>query len=125
MLLNQVVNTSFIILKVCGSHNFSYQVLEKLPGIGHCQLGDLDDSMTQIRLKRKCEWALKLRTYYPQKQPSTVNLTKTIRNKILMYKETVQDISVMADDELYFINKTFHCDSKNSYCDPHHKHSHW
>ena len=49
----------------CGSLNFSYQVLEKPRGIGYGQLGDLDDSMTQIRLKRKCEKALKLRIYYP------------------------------------------------------------
>ena len=44
----------------CGTF---YQILEKLPGTGYDQLGNLDDSITQIRLKLELKWALNLRTY--------------------------------------------------------------
>ena len=48
-----------------GSHNSSYQILEKLPRSGYDQLGYLDDSMTQIQLKHEHEWSFKLQKYYP------------------------------------------------------------
>ena len=49
----------------CGSQNFPYQVLEKLRGIVYGQLGDLDDSTTQIRLKRKCKWIFEIKNILP------------------------------------------------------------
>ena len=43
---------------------------------------------------------------------STMKLTKAIWNKILDYRDTVQAVSVMADDEVSFVNNTFHCGYK-------------
>ena len=49
----------------CEDHNFTYQILEKLPGSGYDQNGNLDDEMTEIRLQCETAWILKLRTLYP------------------------------------------------------------
>ena len=45
---------------------------------------------------------------------STIKLTKTIQNKILNYRDTVQGISVMTYDKMSFINKTLSFDCKSS-----------
>ena len=39
----------------------------------------------------------------------TMKLIKTIRNKVLNYRDTVQAISVMTDDKVSFLNNTFPC----------------
>lgn len=44
----------------CISHRFSYQILQKLSRTSYNQSAELKNSLTQIRLKREREWALKL-----------------------------------------------------------------
>ena len=39
----------------------------------------------------------------------TVKFQKTIRNKMLQYKDTAQAIVVIFHDEVSLINNTFHC----------------
>ena len=49
---------------ICRRHNFTYQVIEKLPGTGYVN-GELDPNMTKIRKQHEDEWIKKLRTIYP------------------------------------------------------------
>ena len=52
-------NTEF-----CKDHNFTYQIIEKLPGTGYTN-GQLDPNMTKIRKEHEKEWIKKLRTIHP------------------------------------------------------------
>ena len=50
----------------------------------------------------------------------TLNWTKSIWNKTLNYRDNVQALSVITDDEVSFINNTFVCNCKSfPYCYPH------
>ena len=54
---------------------------------------------------------------------STMRLSKTVRNKILNYKETVNSLHVEIDEDVVFIRNSFECNCKESeFCDPHHGH---
>ena len=53
----------------------------------------------------------------------TMRLTKTIRNKILNYKETANSLHIEVDDEVSFIRNSFECHFQESeFCDPYHGH---
>jgi len=49
---------------LCDSHNFTYQIIEKLPGTGYTNQ-ELDKNMTKVRRDHELEWIRKLRTIYP------------------------------------------------------------
>ena len=49
----------------CNGYNFEYQILEKLPGTGYNQQGELDLDMLKIRKAHEDIWIKKLRTIYP------------------------------------------------------------
>ena len=51
--------------EACKGHNFTYQILEKLPGTGYDSSGEVDPEMTKLRMSREDEWMKKLRTIYP------------------------------------------------------------
>ena len=49
----------------CEGHNFTCQILEKLPGSGYDINGEVDENMTERRLERENFWILKFRTLFP------------------------------------------------------------
>ena len=49
----------------CPAHDFTYQILEKLPGTGYNAMDELDEDMTQIRQQYEDNWINKMRTTYP------------------------------------------------------------
>ena len=49
----------------CNGYNFKFQILEKLPGTGYDQHGNLDMEMMKIRKAHEDIWIKKLRTIYP------------------------------------------------------------
>jgi hypothetical protein len=49
---------------ICPGHNFTYQIIEKLPGTGYVD-GKLDPNMSKLRKEHEDEWIKKLRTIYP------------------------------------------------------------
>lgn len=49
----------------CKGHQFIYQILEKLPGTGYDQFGDLDLEVAKTRREKEEIWMKKLRTIYP------------------------------------------------------------
>ena len=51
--------------KTCSNCEFSYQILEKLPGTGYDEGGKLDPEATKSRLTREDFWMKRLRTLYP------------------------------------------------------------
>ena len=50
---------------VCSGHSFTIQVIEKLPGNGYDELGDVCGDMLASRLEREDYWMKELRTIYP------------------------------------------------------------
>ena len=51
--------------ETCNGYNFKFQILEKLPGAGYNQSGELDLEMMKLRKSREDIWIKKLRTIYP------------------------------------------------------------
>ena len=51
--------------ETCNGHNFSFQILEKLPGNGYLPDGSIDPEMLRIRKAKEDIWIKKLRTIYP------------------------------------------------------------
>ena len=49
----------------CSGHSFSIQVIEKLPGSGYDQLGDVCSDLLEKRLEREDYWMTEMRTIYP------------------------------------------------------------
>ena len=53
----------------------------------------------------------------------TMKLTPPIRSKILNYRDTVSNLDIVVDDDVYFVRDLPSCDCQSSeFCDPHHKH---
>ena len=50
---------------VCSDHNYSYQILEKLPGSGYDIYGHPDVEMRALRKSKEESWIKTLRTLYP------------------------------------------------------------
>ena len=51
--------------ETCNGYNFSFQILEKLPGNGYRPNGDIDSEMLTLRKSREDMWIKRLRTIYP------------------------------------------------------------
>ena len=51
--------------ETCNGYNFSFQILEKLPGDGYLSDGSIDPEMLKIRKAKEDIWIKKLRTIYP------------------------------------------------------------
>ena len=49
----------------CGCYSFSYQIIEKLPGTGYDENGNLDEKCTKIRKDKEDMWIKKMRTIFP------------------------------------------------------------
>ena len=49
----------------CTTHSFMYQIIEKLPGSGFTNTGELDDTITKLRKDREDVWIKQLRTIFP------------------------------------------------------------
>ena len=49
----------------CNGFDFSFQILEKLPGDGYLSDGSIDPEMLKIRKAKEDTWIKKLRTIYP------------------------------------------------------------
>ena len=49
----------------CNGYHFNFQILEKLPGTGYDQHGNLDMEMLKIRKAHEDIWIKRLRTIYP------------------------------------------------------------
>ena len=49
----------------CSCYSFSYQIIEKLPGTGYDENGNLDEKWTKIRKDKEDIWIKKMRTIFP------------------------------------------------------------
>ena len=49
----------------CSCYSFSYQIIEKLPGTGFDENGNLDEKCTKIRKDKEDIWIKKMRTIFP------------------------------------------------------------
>ena len=51
--------------ETCNGYNFSFQILEKLPGNGYRPNGEIDSEMLTLRKSHEDMWMKRLRTIYP------------------------------------------------------------
>ena len=115
----------------CRNAKFSVHIIEKLPGDGRDEDGNVDSAMTTIRRKKETAWMLKLRTVFPyglndrvgdeyMSEKGNCNVAskfptlKRNGNRFRVRTKTYASSNFICEHFIYILNESFRNNIKNS-----------
>ena len=116
---------------LCKNATFTVNIIEKLPGNGRDNDGNMDPAVTRIRKRKETNWMLKLRTVFPFGLNDRVGdeyMTNrdhcNVSSKFPSLKRTSERLKVrtkhpissntILDHFIYIINESFHTNLRNT-----------